>query len=61
LWTEYIPDERQAEYMVFPRASALAEVLWTPRESCDFDDFIERLPRLLKRLDAWDVNYRNPF
>lgn len=61
LWTEFIPDERQIDYMAFPRASALAEVLWTNRKACDFDDFKRRLPPLLRRLDAWNVNYRNPF
>lgn len=27
-WTEYIPDGRALEYMIFPRACALAEVAW---------------------------------
>lgn len=29
LWTEYIPTMKQLEYMVYPRALALAEVLWS--------------------------------
>lgn len=29
VWTEYIPDFKQAEYMVFPRALALSQALWT--------------------------------
>jgi hexosaminidase len=28
VWTEYIPDGRALEYMVFPRACALADVAW---------------------------------
>ena len=28
VWTEYIPDSRSLEYMIFPRACALAEVAW---------------------------------
>ena len=60
IWTEFIPDERQVDYMAFPRACALAEVLWTSRELCDLDDFKMRLPQLLQRLDRWNVNYRNP-
>ena len=31
LWTEYMPNEKQVEYMALPRASALAEVLWSPQ------------------------------
>jgi hexosaminidase len=29
VWTEYIRDARALEYMIFPRACALAEVAWT--------------------------------
>jgi len=28
LWTEYIPNLRQVEYMMFPRLGALAEADW---------------------------------
>ncbi len=58
LWTEYIPDPKRAEYMVFPRACALAEVLWTPRAGRDFADFTRRLATHLARLAILDVNYR---
>ncbi len=58
LWTEYIPDPKRAEYMVFPRACALAEVLWTPRAGRDFADFSRRLATHLERLAILDVNYR---
>ena len=61
LWTEFIPDERQLDYMAFPRALALAEVLWTGPGSCEFEDFKNRLPRLLRRLERLGVNFRDPF
>lgn len=54
LWTEYIPDTRQVEYMAFPRALALAELLWSPLSAKDFSDFQDRLARYLPRLD---INY----
>jgi hexosaminidase len=57
LWTEYIPDAKRAEYMAFPRACALAEVLWTPREQKDYADFLRRLAPHLERLAVLDVNY----
>jgi len=58
LWTEYIPDPKRVEYMVYPRACALAEVLWTPRAGRDFADFTRRLATHLERLAVLDVNYR---
>ena len=32
LWTEQIPNLKHAEYMIFPRACALAEVTWSAKE-----------------------------
>jgi hexosaminidase len=58
VWTEYIDGPKSVEYMAFPRLSALAEVLWTPRDRRDFGDFTKRLSVHLARLDALDVNYR---
>ena len=60
LWTEYMRDSKQVEYMAFPRMSALSEVVWTPAAAKDFADFKSRLGEHLKRLKALDVNYRPP-
>lgn len=54
VWTEYMPTSTQVEYMAFPRALALAEVLWTPAEQRDFEGFQKRLGKILPRLD---LNY----
>jgi len=58
LWTEYIATPRQAEYMTWPRAAALAEVLWTPPAARSYEDFQRRLRLHLERLDAMGVHYR---
>jgi hexosaminidase len=58
LWSEYIPNERHAEYMAFPRLSALAEVGWTEPALKSYDRFKARLHVHLKRLDEMDVAYR---
>jgi hexosaminidase len=58
LWTEYIPTPKLAEYMLFPRACALAEVLWTPAAQKNYPDFTKRLKLHLERLQVLDVNYR---
>jgi hexosaminidase len=58
LWTEYIPNLRQVEYMMFPRIDALAEVDWSPKDARDWNDFKARAALNEKRLDALGVNYR---
>ncbi|HVX44418.1 MAG TPA: beta-N-acetylhexosaminidase [Mycobacteriales bacterium] len=57
VWTEYMPTPRHVEYMVFPRACAFAEVVWS-RERSSFADFRDRLETHFRRLDRLDVNYR---
>jgi hexosaminidase len=57
VWTEYMSTSQQVEYMAFPRALALAELTWTPREAKNFDDFSLRLARHFARLDVLGVNY----
>ena len=59
IWTEYIPDLNQAEYMAFPRAWALAELVWLPREQKNFSGFIDRVKVQEKRFDAAGINYRS--
>lgn len=60
LWTEYMKTPDHVEYMAFPRAVALAEVVWSPQVSRDYQDFQQRLPIHLERLDELGVNYRPP-
>jgi hexosaminidase len=60
-WTEYMPDEAQRFYMIFPRLAALAEVGWTSSQRRNFDDFASRLPSLLNRYDLMGINYSKAF
>jgi hexosaminidase len=57
IWTEFIPTPQQAEYMALPRMCALAEVVWLPKESKDYDDFSQRLKEHVKRLEVLKVNF----
>lgn len=57
LWTEYVPNPQHAQYMIFPRLAAMAEVLWTFPENKDWRDFTWRLVQYLSRLDALEINY----
>ena len=61
IWTEYMPEPKRVEYMAWPRLSALAEVLWSPRETRDLASFKSRLETHLERLAILDVNYRGRF
>ncbi|MFL9484827.1 beta-N-acetylhexosaminidase [Chitinophagaceae bacterium LWZ2-11] len=57
LWTEYIPDTNQLEYMLFPRMTALSETLWTGNKK-DFIDFKRRLKTtVIPRYNFWKSNY----
>jgi len=59
LWTERIPNFRHAEYMLFPRTCALADVTWSAQNERDWDDFMRRLQVHVQRLDELNINYRH--
>ena len=56
VWTEYMDNPSKVEYMIFPRMSALSEVLWSPAASRNWNDFERRLPVLFKRYLLWGAN-----
>ena len=58
LWTEYVPTPERAEYMLFPRLCALAEVAWTNRDQHDYGDFLQRLDHHRRHFEALGVTYR---
>jgi hexosaminidase len=58
VWTEYMATPKQVEYMAYPRISALAEAVWTPKDRKDYGNYLGRLEPHLGRLQALDVNFR---
>ncbi|HEY2583148.1 MAG TPA: family 20 glycosylhydrolase [Mucilaginibacter sp.] len=62
LWTEYIPTENKADYMILPRMLALAEVAWSPLANKNYNDFANtRLPAHLSQFDKkGNLDYRVP-
>jgi len=61
LWTEHVPNEREVEYMTWPRAMALSEVFWSPKSQRNLNNFLSRMQYRLKYLDVAQVKYSRPF
>jgi hexosaminidase len=57
VWTEYIRTGRELEYMIFPRACALADVAWSGAP-VPAGETAARLAAHLRRLDAAGLEYR---
>lgn len=58
VWTEYIRDRASLDYMTWPRAAALAEVGWSPKDSRNWDAFLARLSAHLLRLKQLGIGFR---
>jgi hexosaminidase len=59
LWGEYIATPEHRMYMTYPRAAALAEVLWSPKADRDYDGFLKRLTAHGERLRGLRAPYRH--
>lgn len=57
LWTEYIPVFEHAQFMVLPRMAALSEVQWMDPENKKYEDFLQRLLKLIEIYKVNDYNY----
>jgi hypothetical protein len=58
LWTEYVWGTDDLQWKIFPRVSALAEILWTRKENLDWNSFFTRQANVeAKRLR---LLYNNP-
>ncbi len=57
VWTEYIPDFKQVQYMTLPRMAALAEVVWTPAKKKSWPDFQRRIHEHFLIYKALGYNY----
>jgi len=57
LWTEQIFTFRQVEYMLYPRAFAIAESIWSPIDKKNWTNFVDRTQQHFKRLDLAEIKY----
>ena len=60
VWTEYMPTQNQTDYMIFPRALALAEIGWTAEKNRNWDDFQLRLQKHYLLLQRFGIHYYVP-
>ncbi len=57
LWTEQVYNMRHAQYMTWPRGLAVAEVLWSPKEKRDWNQFVPRVEKHFERFDIAQTKY----
>jgi hexosaminidase len=57
LWTEQIRVEPQVEYMMYPRAFAIAETLWSPKAKKNYNNFVTRVENHFERSTQAGINY----
>ncbi|MCX2576216.1 beta-N-acetylhexosaminidase [Pedobacter sandarakinus] len=57
LWTEQVYNFRQVQYMLWPRAFAISESIWSPIEKKNWVNFIDRTQLHFKRLDLAETKY----
>lgn len=57
VWGEFIPNYRRVEYMTWPRALVLSEILWSPKTARSWDEFVPRMEAQFSRFDQAEVNY----
>ena len=55
-WSEYLGSNAQAEYMIFPRALAVAEIGWTMPDLRNYTSFAKRLRQQMGLLKKLQVN-----
>ncbi len=56
LWTEVVPNLQYAYYMTYPRAFAISETFWSPKEKKNWESFIDRTEAHFARFDTENNN-----
>ncbi|GAB3924333.1 beta-N-acetylhexosaminidase [Mucilaginibacter myungsuensis] len=57
LWTEQIYNMRQVQYMIWPRAMAVSESVWSPKAKKNWPEFFGRVEKHFPRLDEAEIKY----
>ena len=56
-WTEYMPTQKQVEYMLYPRLLAFSEISWAPQNKKNWPVFRQKVESHLKHLKTLGVNH----
>lgn len=56
LWTEFARTTREVEYLISPRLAAFAESAWTKPENKSWNNFVERVDKVLVSYDFMGIN-----
>lgn len=57
LWAERLHTVRHMQYMLWPRALAISESVWSPTSKKNWPDFIKRVEKQFERFDVAETNY----
>lgn len=57
LWTEQVYNMRHLQYMVWPRAFAIAESVWSPKAKKDWTHFFSKVEDHFERFDIAEKKY----
>ena len=57
MWSDSHPKDEMMEWLVYPRACALAEVVWSPASTRNYGDFSQRMTLHQRRLSALGLHY----
>ena len=57
VWGEYVKSWDKVTYLAFPRAAALAETGWSPKDKKDYPDFLRRLGAVSEHYKAGGMKF----
>jgi hexosaminidase len=57
IWTEQIYNVRHLQYMIWPRAFAISESVWSPKEKKNWNSFVPKVEQQLGRYDIREIKY----
>ncbi|SHJ74975.1 hexosaminidase [Rubritalea squalenifaciens DSM 18772] len=58
IWTEYIPREKDVDWLMYPRLLALAETFWSPKqEENEWDAFLDRVNAHKRRMTNQGIHF----
>jgi hexosaminidase len=57
LWSEYIITSDRVDWMLYPRAAALAEIAWSAAPNRNWDSFLSRLVDEMRRYQSLGIHF----